>query len=522
MTGTADGILARFAGHAKARPDDVAIADGGPDGSGDWTFRRVLGGVSALARELRATGVQAGDVVLFRAANGPWFSILDLAVLACRAVPACLPERLTEGDLATVLAGVRPTVVVDVGAVADPATAAVTRHGVTHVRLTPDDLVRLAGRPAGEADGPVPAGGWHGSPAAVVFTSGSTGAPRGVVLEEAAVLAGLTDWCGRWATGHPWRLRTMSYLPMSHVAERIMSHYLMCLYGTSVHVGSAATLGRDLAAARPHVVFGVPHVWAGLTTELTSPTARSLRQAVYDIRQAVNGGARQLAGTAGRLRAHGLLVANAYGMTETTVPAFFQLTDDGSGRIGDPVGVQHQIAYDGELLIRSPYAPRGYADRWPAVRPVTDEQGWIHTGDLAEESSGEVRVVGRAAVSLKTARGQFVSPEPIESYLMHSSEVANACLLPTVHGDRILAVVSCPAAADWPALDIERYERSLLAALKGAWRRGEVPYGDVNRVVVVPDRWVPETGLTTPNHKLNRAALRRRYRVLLSAGDGQK
>jgi len=225
---------------------------------------------------------------------------------------------------------------------------------------------------------------------------------------------------------------------------------------------------------------------------------------------AVNRAAALDPATASALHRHaGLRVIGAYGSTETTVPAFHQWNAALPG-LGEPVGVEHRVSPDGELLLRGPNLAIGYADRWPALRPVTDGGGWLHTGDQVTDGGGKELVLsGRAGSAFKTGAGEMISPEPTEACLLACPPVDAACLL-GAGLPRAVAVVSVPPAAAWPPAATAALEHDLLQHAEEARRRGDLPWSDLAAVRVVTDSW-PDLGLVTSTGKPRRDLIAARY-----------
>ncbi|MFF7098214.1 AMP-binding protein [Streptomyces rubradiris] len=501
-------LLESFLAQAPQRP---AVISG--EGGQVWTFGQLLAATVHTAGRLRQGSGCAGRTVLVhaRGAGGPLFSVADLAVLLAGAVPAVIPTHLPPGQTQQLLQMLNPAAVID--------TAPGHAHPVldaAHARRLPVHCLTEAGPWPGEpgAAGRRAARAWaverREPAAAIVFTSGTTGSPRGVILRDQDLVAGIRAWRAHWPADATAR-GTLAYLPVEHVAQRIMGHYLMCLFGTTVHTTTPPQAAETLVRVRPSLLWGVPHTWAHLAQEAERDPG--VAAALGEVRLAINGAAALDARVAGRLAACGLNVAGAYGATETTVPAFHQ-PDVRDGHLGSPVGVEHRLAEDGELLIRSPYAAAGYVTRWPAMRPVT-RQGWWHTGDVAhDDGSGRLRLGGRVASAFKTARGRLVQPEPLEAYLLAQPGVAAACLV----GDALpatVALVSAPHTADWPDEQIRALEADLASRLARAQRSGAVPWTDLGAVRVVADTWA-ELGLATSTGKPRRAQLARHYTQLIT------
>ncbi|MFM9540120.1 AMP-binding protein [Streptomyces turgidiscabies] len=485
----------------------------GTDGDA-WTFDRLLAAACRTADLLRPLGC-AGRTVLIhtRGAGGPWFAVADLAVLLAHGVSAVIPEHLTETHSAAVLHALQPAAVVDTAPGVDDAFIGQARHQQLAV-ISPATSAHQVFSPSGShraaaahwaAERPVPA-------AAVVFTSGTTGPPRGVVLRDRDLVDGITAWTAHWPTAAARPTRTVAHLPVAHIAQRIMGHYLMCLFGTTVCTSTPERLSTDISLYRPDILLGVPHTWSTLDT--AADQDHRLAAALGAIGLAVNGGAALDTQLAERLARRGLRVAGAYGATETTVPAFHQ-PDLRQPTLGTSVGIEHRLAADGELLLRSPHQAAGYVATWPHLHPATDEGGWLHTGDRARErGDGQLVLAGRAAAAFKTGKGRLVHPEPAESLLVGHPLVDGACLV----GDGLpatIALVSAPSTSSWPADETRALEDDLAKTLDQAQRDGLVPWTDLGRVHIVTDSW-PAAALVTVTGKPRRDAITTRYADLLT------
>ncbi|MET8816072.1 AMP-binding protein [Streptomyces sp. NPDC004549] len=500
----ADRILQCFLRQPGKQPATVAL-----DGT-VWSFDQVLGRALAVAQRLRARAQVGGRVVLLRTGPTPLFSVADLAVLLAGGVPAVLPD-LTGEQLAVVWRVLDPAAVIDTTtADSGPLTDATRKDASTPLLRVNEANCQPTGTPE---QWRAVARRWAAArleqAAAVVFTSGTTGIPRSAVLGDTALVRGVRAWSARW-NHHPER--TLAYLPVSHVAQRIMGHTLMCLYGTTVVASTPDRITQDLVAHRPDTLLGVPQVWGRLAAGAHNA---DLRAALSGVRTAVNGAAALDRTVAAELKRHARLrIMGAYGATETTAPAFHQ-HDAALQDLGRAVDVDFRLTAESELLLRGPNLAAGYVDCWPRLRPVTDRDGWLHTGDLVRVTAdGALRLTGRLTSSFKTSRGGMISPEPVEAHLLTHPDVTAACLLgPGL--PRAVALVCAPRAAAWSPQQVAALEGDLLARAEEARRQGEVPWSDLSAVHVLPDSW-PDLGLVTSTGKPRRTAITDRYRHLLT------
>ena len=328
-----------------------------------------------------------------------------------------------------------------------------------------------------------------GDPLALLYTSGTTGNPKGVVLTHQNILYEMAA-AERMGIVMP-RVRWVSYLPLAHIAERMFSIYLAIGAVSHVHFcPDAAQLVRVIGQARPTAFFGVPRVWekirAGIQALLAAEQDEGKRAAVAramdtgrryvqscqygqatppeleaQFRAAdgqVLGPIRGLLGlgeavsvfsaaaplppdVAAFFAGLGMKILDVYGMTETTgaftanTPAEFKL-----GTVGRPyAGVEVAIAGDGEILARGALTTPGYLNRPDLTEALIDPDGWLHTGDIgAIDADGFVSVTDRKKELIITAGGENIAPAAVENALVAHPLIGQAL----AYGDRRPYVVA--------------------------------------------------------------------------------
>lgn len=300
-------------------------------------------------------------------------------------------------------------------------------------------------------------------PACLIYTSGTTGPPKAALIPHSTVLRILEALRLAFPTETPFR--TVSYLPLAHIAERNVSLYSQLLQGGEVWFGSVPTLVDDLGAARPTRLLGVPRVWEKCATalrarapipgELTPGERRELLASIGldQVDVAITGAAPISVDTISYFHALGLELLEAYGMTETG--GFSTSNPRGAARLGTVgtavAGVEVRLADDGELLIRGANFS-GY-HRNPEATATALEGGWIHSGDLALiDDYGYVTITGRKKDLIITAGGENISPAAIQLLLTSSPYIAQAVVI----GDRrrfvsALLTLSEPELRAWAA-----------------------------------------------------------------------
>ncbi len=418
-------------------------------------------------------------------------------------------------------------------------------------------------------------------PVTLLYTSGTTGNPKGVVITHHSVLYE-TAIAGELGTV-PEDVRWVSYLPLAHIAERMFSIYLPMRFNGHIHFcrDVATTLIGTLGEVRPTAFFGVPRIWEKVMSGIQAliaaqpdPEQRAAVERAMDtgrryvescqfgrtvpdglaeefkladesvlqpIRSLLGLGETVAASSAaaplpvevGRFFASlGVKILDVYGMTETT-GAFTANTHDAFklGTVGRAVtGVEIKLAEDGEILSRSPLNTPGYLNLPEATAELIDADGWLHTGDIGSlDADGFLSVVDRKKELIITAGGENISPAAIESLLVEHPLIGQAA----AYGDRRPYVVALlaldgEAAAAWArAHGIEGSSVAELAAhpdvaaevtaAVAAANERLARVQQVKRWRLLDTEWTPETQEITPTLKLKRRVIYTKYADVISA-----
>ena len=421
-------------------------------------------------------------------------------------------------------------------------------------------------------------------PVALLYTSGTTGNPKGVLLTHRNVGYELASAQGMGLI--PDRARWVSYLPLAHIAERMFSVYLPVSTASHVHFcPDAARLIPVIGQVRPTAFFGVPRVWekirAGIQAHLgtvqdearRAAVARAMEtgrryvqsrqygqvtsgelareflvadeQVLRPIRGLIGlGEAAQVSSAAAPLPPDvaaffaglGMAILDVYGMTETT-GAFTANTPDEFklGTVGRPAaGMEVKIAADGEILARGPHNMPGYLGLPALTRALIDDDGWLHTGDIGTiDAGGFVSVTDRKKELIITAGGENIAPAGVENALVAHPLIGQALAF----GDRrpyvvaLLALDGETAPAWAKARGITAGSLAELAA--DPQLLAEVGAGvaaanerlarvqQVKRWRLLPVEWTADTGELTPTLKIKRRVVHAKYAdVIDSLYDG--
>jgi len=392
--------------------------------------------------------------------------------------------------------------------------------------------------------------------ATIVYTSGTTGPPKGVMISHANIMWTLRHVTPLYGIGEGDRL--LSFLPLSHIAERMMSDFMpIAVSGETWFARSLATVAEDLPACRPTVFLAVPRVWEKLREGVETQVRRQalpVRAAVeryvalglQKVRAEQEGGAlnqpalslyrlldvsvgaavRKMLGldrarvlvTAAApahpdlicwFHAIGLPLIQLYGQTEACGPTAANRADHiRIGTVGSAMpGMRVKIADDDEILLKGGNVCLGYLKDTEATAELIDADGWLHTGDVgAFDADGSLRVTGRKKDLIITASGKNVAPQGIELDLCNHPLISEAVVVG--EGRRYLAVLL--------TLDPEELTR---------WAQERNKLGNFEALASDPDLLAEIQGVIDEvNSDRSHAEGIRKFRVLahvLTAEDGE-
>jgi long-chain acyl-CoA synthetase len=566
------------------------------DGAGPWqtiSWSEARQKAHELAEGFIELGLMPGEKVALMLPNRLEHALADQGVLHAGGVPVTFYATLAADQIAYVAGDCDARVAVIDGADElarwEPALAQLPALRRVIVRdaascpadpryLTWDDFVTLGARRLAEDPGLVAqrvAEIRPDDPLTVLYTSGTTGHPKGVLVTHAAVLYEVAS--SAFSRTSQLHGRWVSYLPLAHIAERMFTLYLnICNAGHAYFCHNASTeLISTLGAVKPTAFFGVPRVWEkiqagiralqaaeqdeakramiakamdtglryvrscqyGHTTsdELAAEFAAAEEHVLRPIRsllglgeaEMVGAGAAPLPPDVGEFFAGlGMKILDVYGMTETTgafaanTPEEFRL-----GTVGRPVpGMEVMIAADGEILARGPLNTPGYLNRPDMTAELIDSDGWLHTGDIGSiDADNFVSVVDRKKELIITSGGENISPAAIENLLVAHPLVGQAL----AYGDRRPCVVALltldgEVALPWArAHEIEVGSLAELAAhpavLEAVGEAVAEANSNLARVqqvknwTLLPVEWTAESEELTPTLKLKRRVVHAKY-----------
>ena len=585
-----------FARTASRAGTDPAFSNEAGDGWQTLTWAQAHRQVMELAAGFAALGLAPGERVALMLPNRTEHVLADLAAVHAGALGVTIYATLAPGQIAFVAGDCDARIAVLDGAgelarwqpvldqlpglktiiVRDSAACPAGEQYLSWDAFAALGKQRYAEDP-GEVTRRVTAITMDG-PVALLYTSGTTGNPKGVLLTHRNV--GYELACAQGMGLIPDKARWVSYLPLAHIAERMFSIYLPIHTGTHVHFcPDTAQLVRVVGKVRPNGFFGVPRVWekirAGIESLFTleqdegkraavakamdtgrryveacqygrdMPTGLEAEFAAADaavlapIRGLLGLGEAEVVSSAAAplppevaafFSGLGMKILDIYGMTETTgafttnTPEAFKL-----GTVGRPYpGMEVRIAGDGEILVRGPLTTPGYLNRPDLTADLIDTDGWLHTGDIGKlDDDGFLSVVDRKKELIITAGGENIAPAAIEGLLVAHPLIGQAL----AYGDRRKYVVAlltldgevAPAWAKARGIDSGSLaglaaDPVVLAEVSAAVAAANERLARVQQVKqwqLLPVEWTAETEELTPTLKLRRRVVHAKYADVL-------
>ena len=334
--------------------------------------------------------------------------------------------------------------------------------------------------------------------------------------------------------------RALSYLPLSHVAERMVVEMMQLYQGMHVFFAeSLDTFAQDLQRAKPTIFFAVPRIWAkfqaGVFTKIPEKKLNFMLKVpilsgvikkklleglgLDKARLCFSGAAPISNSLLSWYKKLGIEILEVYGMTENM--GYSHSTREGMGRVGyvgqpNPL-VEVKLGEGGEVLVRSPTTMVGYYKEAEKTKETLDEQGFLRTGDVGHiEADGSLKITGRIKEIFKTSKGKYVAPFPIESKLLASAHIEQCCVVGNAM-PQPLALISL-AEADLMALQNGESRDAIhntLMALYSEVNEKLDPHEKLKTLVVTKGEWSIENGIMTPTLKIKRNVLETRYGDLI-------
>ncbi len=586
--GTLDGL---FLQRVERSPDLEAYRayDRGTGSWSSYSWREVADQVARWQRALIGEGLKAGDRVALQLRNCPDWVVFDQACLGLGLVVVPLYTDDRPENVAYILedAAVKLLLVQDAGRwrrlamelgeqlslqrvlVLDPGSEAEALHAAdSRVRVVQDWLPDFAGESQRRTGDPR-------SLATIVYTSGTTGRPKGVMLSHYNILS--VAHASVVVLDCYQEDVFLSFLPLSHTLERTCGYYLPVMTGSTVAFArSVAQLAEDLQSIRPTILIAVPRVFERVYGRISeqmrkkSVVARWLFNGAVTVgwsrfrylqgrqgwrpslllwplleklvagkitarlggrlRMAVSGGAPLAHDIARVFISLGVPLLQGYGLTETSPVISVNPVDDNEpASVGVPLrGIEVKIGEDDELLVKSPGVMLGYWNNHAATAKMIDSDGWLHTGDQARIDNNHIHITGRLKDILVLSNGENVPPSDME--LAIALDPLFEQVLVIGEGCPYLSALVVLNADLWPgfaqdcglnpldpdSLSNSRVVSEALSRIKSAVK--DFPgYAKIRRVALMLEPWTVENGLLTPTLKVKRSQITEKYTAEIKA-----
>ena len=536
--------------------------------------------VDAFSKGLNALGVEKDDRVAILSENRPEWAITDFGSLKTGAVTVPMFSTLTAAQVGYILndsgakvicvstekqlekcLSIRGEVPTLEQIIIFDSIEGETPEGVTEFEA----VCELTGETTDNTTS-------EDAIATIIYTSGTTGNPKGVMLTHANFIFNL-EACKSLINVSETDV-LLSFLPLSHVFERLGGHYVPLFSGAKIaYAESTFTVAQNMQEVAPTVMLSVPRLYETMHDRILRAVQEgsSLKQKIFhwgvsvgsSVSSAIQQGkkpsailqlqqniadklvfAKLKAATGGRLRffvsggaalpqaiaeffhAAGILILEGYGLTETSPVISMNYPDKWKfGTVGAPVpGVEVQIAEDGEILTRGPHVMKGYFNNEAATAEVIDGEGWFHTGDIGIiDVDGFVKITDRKKNIIVLSNGKNVAPQPIESELVQSPFISQIMVVGSERKNlAALIVPNFDALKTWAAensidtgdLSAMLQTREVQQHIQSEIRNRLTDFADfeqVRRFVLLEKEFSQEADEMTPTLKLKRNVIVERY-----------
>ena len=452
----------------------------------DISYTELGESVVAFSRGLNALGVEKDDRVALLSENRPEWAITDFGSLKVGAVTVPMFSTLTAAQVSYILkdSGSKIICVSTESQLKKVLSIRDDVPSLEHIIIfdpiegeIPEGVTEFEAvcKPTGEARDNTTS---EDDLATIIYTSGTTGNPKGVMLTHANFIFNLQACKSLIDVSETDIL--LSFLPLSHVFERLGGHYVPLFSGSKIaYAESTFTVARNMQEVSPTVMLSVPRLYETMHDRVLSAVQAGspLKQKIFhwgvsvgsavstSIQQGKNPSAllklkqgiadklvfaKLKAATGGRLRffvsggaalpqaiaeffhAAGILILEGYGLTETSPVISMNYPEKWKfGTVGEPVpGIEVRIAEDGEILTRGPHVMKGYFNNAAETAEVIDADGWFYTGDIGIiDADGFVKITDRKKNIIVLSNGKNVAPQPIESELVQSPFISQILLI---------------------------------------------------------------------------------------------
>ena len=521
----ASSPLQQFLKWEKEIPDKIFLRQPFNDQWKTWTWASAGQECRKIAHELQANGLLRGSHVAILSKNCAHWMMADIAIMmaGCVSIPiyptlsaAAIKPILEHSDAKAIIIGKLddyehqkegiPEHIISISVEAYGVQTAITWENSISKQTPIKEIYQ-----------------WQQEDVlTIIYTSGTTGHPKGVMHIVSAVDAVLQVVIAEMKM--PLHFQLFSYLPLSHIAERLGVE-MNAIYngGTISFAESLDSFAKNLADTQPHFFVGVPRIWAkfreGVLKKMPQKKLNLLLQ-IPLLNLVVKKSIRKKLGLSRAstilcgaapigvdllvwFEKLGIKILVVYGMTEDCVYNHLETHEVFRlGSVGKALpGLQTKITTDGEICVKSKGNMKGYYKEPALTAEAFDEDGYLKTGDMGEyDPDGFLFITGRIKDQFKTDKGKYISPSPIEIKLMQNTDIEQVCVVGVGIPQPIALINLSETGKIKSETEIIESLLTSLTSLNPSLEKFE----RIEKTVIVKQSWTIENGLMTPSLKIKR------------------
>lgn len=515
--------LSKFCHWEKTTPDKLLFHQPFSDRIATWTYAEAGREIRKIAAALKGLQLPERSRVAILSKNCAHWMMADLAILMAGHISVPIYPTLSAHAIKQILDHSESKVIF-IGKLDDYKSQ---KDGVGHIQqISFDDYGSTEGllwNTLVKNNQPLESiAKWDRKEVATIkYTSGTTGVPKGVMISLHAIDNALAHAFPLMKTGTADRF--FSYLPLSHIAERMLVEFGTIYNGATVYFSeSLDKFANNLAHAQPTVFLAVPRIWARfrekileklpqkkLNTLLSIPIVSALIKrtikknlGLLQCNWAITGASpipKELLEWYSKI---GITIREVYGMTENLAWATSNVQELRFGTIGKPWGnVQLRLSAEGEIQTKSETTMIGYYKEPLLTKENFTDDGYLKSGDVGvADADGFITITGRIKDLFKTDKGKYIAPLPIELRFSSNTDIEQVCVVGMGVPQPIALVIVSPAGKAKSKEDLIRSLTSTLELINKDLEN----YERLNAVVVMNSDWSIENGLITPSLKVKR------------------
>ena len=518
--------LEAFLHWEKETPDKIYLKQPTEKGEIKFTFKEAGNQIRRIANHLKSYHLPERSHVSLLSKNCAHWNMADLAIMMSGHVSIPIYPTLNSESISQILEHSESKAII-VGKLDDYESQ---RPGIPDI---PRICVALYGENDGmswedivESTEPIQAS-YVQKPddlITIIYTSGTTGEPKGVMHTVNNFMVSTNTLIKLFNL--PMNLRLFSYLPLAHIAERLIANAGVVIGAEISFSQSLETFAADLEKAQPHVFFAVPRIWTKFQEKILGSIPQKRLNVLLKIpllnsflkkklKQKLGLGDAVFICSAAAPIASSLvrwyerldiIVYQGYGMTEDCCISHFNLP--GAHKIGT-VGqtlfnAQAKLSEEGEICIKNECLMKGYYKNDVLTDQMFDEQGYLKTGDIGEyDHDGYLTITGRVKDQFKTDKGKYISPSHIELLYSKNTDIEQICIV----GTGIPQPIALVTLSELGKAKSKAELIGSLAATRDVVNPGLEKHENIEKVVVMKEDWNVENGLTTPTLKVKRSQI---------------